>query len=231
MIDRAAAHRQQRSGARCSRSGVDRRREAVHLLQQVPGQRRREPARLLRADALRVARRDDRADHVGVRRRRRSREVRRMTRRLMRISNGLARCSLVGARFALPGRSRVGAADTSRQRVVSRHRRALQVRLGRHRRAVGIPYWIWRVLPTVFADKLPKRPGRGLRAARVHLRDGRAERPADRHVVQSRPRRPRRVQLRDLPRRHAFASRRPARGRSCSACRRIRWTCRATRTS
>jgi cytochrome c5 len=26
---------------------------------------------------------------------------------------------------------------------------------------VGIPYWIWRVLPTVFEDKLPKRPGVG----------------------------------------------------------------------
>jgi mono/diheme cytochrome c family protein len=26
---------------------------------------------------------------------------------------------------------------------------------------VGIPYWIWRVLPIVFEDKLPKRPGRG----------------------------------------------------------------------
>jgi cytochrome c5 len=26
---------------------------------------------------------------------------------------------------------------------------------------VGIPYWIWRVLPTVFADKLPNRPGQG----------------------------------------------------------------------
>jgi mono/diheme cytochrome c family protein len=25
----------------------------------------------------------------------------------------------------------------------------------------GLPYWIWRVLPTVFADKLPGRPGRG----------------------------------------------------------------------
>jgi mono/diheme cytochrome c family protein len=25
----------------------------------------------------------------------------------------------------------------------------------------GIPYWIWRVLPIVFADKLPDRPGRG----------------------------------------------------------------------
>ena len=26
---------------------------------------------------------------------------------------------------------------------------------------VGLPYWIWRVLPTVFADKLPNRPGHG----------------------------------------------------------------------
>jgi mono/diheme cytochrome c family protein len=25
----------------------------------------------------------------------------------------------------------------------------------------GIPYWVWRVLPIVFADKLPKRPGTG----------------------------------------------------------------------
>src|SRR5215470_11155214 len=25
----------------------------------------------------------------------------------------------------------------------------------------GIPYWIWRVLPIVFADKLPNRPGQG----------------------------------------------------------------------
>jgi len=26
---------------------------------------------------------------------------------------------------------------------------------------VGLPYWIWRVLPIVFADKLPNRPGKG----------------------------------------------------------------------
>ena len=26
---------------------------------------------------------------------------------------------------------------------------------------VGVPYWIWRVLPIVFADKLPQRPGTG----------------------------------------------------------------------
>jgi hypothetical protein len=32
--------------------------------------------------------------------------------------------------------------------------------LGAEERA-GVPYWIWRVLPIVFADKLPKRPGTG----------------------------------------------------------------------
>ena len=26
---------------------------------------------------------------------------------------------------------------------------------------VGLPYWLWRVLPTVFEDKLPNRPGQG----------------------------------------------------------------------
>src|ERR671919_463612 len=26
---------------------------------------------------------------------------------------------------------------------------------------VGLPYWIWRVLPIVFEDKLPNRPGHG----------------------------------------------------------------------
>jgi hypothetical protein len=26
---------------------------------------------------------------------------------------------------------------------------------------VGVPYWIWRVLPIVFEDKLPNRPGEG----------------------------------------------------------------------
>lgn len=32
--------------------------------------------------------------------------------------------------------------------------------IGAEERA-GIPYWIWRVLPTLFADKLPNRPGEG----------------------------------------------------------------------
>ena len=32
--------------------------------------------------------------------------------------------------------------------------------IGAEERA-GVPYWIWRVLPTLFADKLPNRPGQG----------------------------------------------------------------------
>jgi hypothetical protein len=32
--------------------------------------------------------------------------------------------------------------------------------IGAEERA-GVPYWIWRVLPVVFADKLPQRPGQG----------------------------------------------------------------------
>ena len=50
---------------------------------------------------------------------------------------------------------------------------------------VGLPYPIWRVLPVLFADKLPNRPGRGLREARIHLRERmrrRAARSAPRYV-------------------------------------------------
>ena len=63
---RPPADRQQRPG-RAVRRRPGPRRPAVHLLQQVPGQRRREPARLLRGVALPVARGDGRRDHVGVR--------------------------------------------------------------------------------------------------------------------------------------------------------------------
>ena len=48
-------------------SGSGPRRQAVHLLQSLPRQRRRESARMLRRDALSVARRDGDRDHVGVR--------------------------------------------------------------------------------------------------------------------------------------------------------------------
>jgi mono/diheme cytochrome c family protein len=41
----------------------------------------------------------------------------------------------------------------------------------------GVPYWIWRVLPKVFADKLPNRPGEGYeRLGFIYERPG-AERP------------------------------------------------------
>ena len=69
---------------------------------------------------------------------------------------------------------------------------------------VGLPYWIWKVLPTVFEDKLPKRPGVGYE--RIGFLDGRDAAPAaDRHVVQTGSRRARRAQLRDVPRGHVFA--------------------------
>jgi len=42
---------------------------------------------------------------------------------------------------------------------------------------VGLPYWIWRVLPTVFEDKLPKRPGVGYERIGFLLDDTRHARP------------------------------------------------------
>ena len=65
---------------------------------------------------------------------------------------------------------------------------------------VGLPYWIWKVLPTVFEDKLPKRPGVGYE--RIGFVVGRQSSAADGHVVQVGPCRARRAQLRHLSRRH-----------------------------
>ena len=42
---------------------------------------------------------------------------------------------------------------------------------------VGIPYWIWRVLPTVFADKLPQRPGRDYGRLGFIYEDAKRDRP------------------------------------------------------
>ena len=65
-LDRARARGQQRP--RRALPGRPRpAAEAVHVLQQVPLQRARAPARLLRRAALRLARGDDRADHVRLR--------------------------------------------------------------------------------------------------------------------------------------------------------------------
>jgi mono/diheme cytochrome c family protein len=41
----------------------------------------------------------------------------------------------------------------------------------------GVPYWIWRVLPTVFADKLPNRPGTGYERLGFIYEKAGAERP------------------------------------------------------
>jgi len=42
---------------------------------------------------------------------------------------------------------------------------------------VGLPYWIWKVLPTVFEDKLPKRPGVGYERIGFLLDEARHPRP------------------------------------------------------
>ena len=60
----------------------------------------------------------------------------------------------------------------------------------------GLPYWIWQVLPRMFADKLPGR----LRVARDYL--GARSRTADRVLEEERARLgPRRGELRVLPHR------------------------------
>ena len=94
----------------------------------------------------------------------------------------------------------------------------------------GLPYWIWRVLPIVFADKLPNRPGTGYeRLGSCQRRRG--ARPPDRHVVPVGPRRAGRAQLRDLPCRHDPQQRQASRAASSSGCPPTRWICRATRAS
>ena len=63
--DRAAAHREQRPRAAVRRRARPA-RAAVHLLQPLPGERHREPARVLRAAALRQPGGDDRRGHGDV---------------------------------------------------------------------------------------------------------------------------------------------------------------------
>ena len=93
----------------------------------------------------------------------------------------------------------------------------------------GIPYWIWRVLPIVFEDKLPKRPGDGyerigfLRTARRTAARS-ARRSVRAAAIASASTAPRVMSARS-------ATRPTARAASCSACPRIRWICRPTRAS
>ena len=52
---------------------------------------------------------------------------------------------------------------------------------------VGLPYWIWRVLPQIFEDKLPKRPGTGYERIGFMREPSTAEPgAADWHLVSSR---------------------------------------------
>jgi len=40
---------------------------------------------------------------------------------------------------------------------------------------VGVPYWIWRMLPIVFPDKLPTRPGKGYERLGFSNTEGKAD--------------------------------------------------------
>jgi hypothetical protein len=69
--------------------------------------------------------------------------------------------------------------------------------LGAEERA-GVPYWIWRTLPIVFADKLPKRPGTGWEKLGF-IYESAGARSSDRHDQRRRADQARRPQLlRDL---------------------------------
>ncbi len=68
---------------------------------------------------------------------------------------------------------------------------------------VGVPYWIFRVLPIVFADKLPNRPGTGWE--KLGFIQEAPDREADWYDARQRQlrRRARGSELRDLPHGHA----------------------------
>ena len=94
---------------------------------------------------------------------------------------------------------------------------------------VGLPYWIWRVLPIVFADKLPNRPGRGYErlgsSTAARRTAGRSARPSRLGASGWSASTARRV----MPGRSVERPATP--GASCSGCRPTRWICRATRAS
>ena len=62
---------------------------------------------------------------------------------------------------------------------------------------VGVPYWVWKVLPEVFADKLPNSRRHRLRAHRIHLRQSQ-RRLADGRLEEQRLGSARGTELRDL---------------------------------
>ena len=95
---------------------------------------------------------------------------------------------------------------------------------------VGIPYPLWRVLPVVFADKLPSRPGEGYeRIGFIYEPNSPQSRPIGTTYQEDRVPL---VGLNCATCHTGRCARRPrALARSSLACRRIRWTSRATRIS
>ena len=66
---------------------------------------------------------------------------------------------------------------------------------------VGVPYWVWLVLPEVFADKLPNRPGTGYERLGFTYETPASDLPIG--TTQEHGLDPaRRAQLRDVSRRH-----------------------------
>src|SRR4029450_11912607 len=109
------------------------------------------------------ARRDDRPDHVGVHatafrvminRGGPSALLRWRLRRAPLFASALAVFLVVGA----AAQRSDGPSDGPSFTDIDEHFKYVSV--GTEER-VGPPYWIWRVLPQIFEDKLPKRPGSG----------------------------------------------------------------------
>ena len=149
------------------------------------------------------------------------------TARCVRLLPAAACCR--GSRWRRP----VSVARRRAARAASgRHHHALQVRLGRHRRdGRSSLSRSGGCLPAVFADKLPNRPGEGCERLGFIFENERAAgiarlaRATSRIAFRwsdstARPATPERC----------VSRRRPAPDHS-RACRRIRWTCRATRIS
>ena len=96
---------------------------------------------------------------------------------------------------------------------------------------VGIPYWVWRVLPIVFEDRLPDRPGEGWETIGF-LDDGAGHgRPIGTSYREDTFVGSGRSQLRHLSHRDVPGVGVRTSADSCWGCRPIRWTCRSTDAS
>ncbi len=76
------------------------------------------------------------------------------------VARGLALCGAIVAGVLVLGRQSAarGQGDAASFAAIDDHFKYGSI--GTEER-VGLPYWVWRVLPMVFADKLPNRPGQG----------------------------------------------------------------------